>query len=306
MYGRIVKGIGGFYFVSRIPESYEIFMCSARGKLKAKNNILYVGDFVEFEKNEGHEDYVVTRLYDRKNFLVRPPVSNIDMIVIVIAASDPRPNYLAVDKICVSSFANGIDVAICVNKSYKEGESELSKLRSIYKPIYPYVETDMMENVGLNDLYDIISGKTVALAGASGVGKSTITNKLINVSNNGFTDINYASEYMKTGDLSAKTRRGKHTTRHAELFSLDKDTMIFDTPGFTSIDPPEIDIYDIKDMFIEFRTIVKDNCRFMDCLHVNEPDCAVKKALEEGLISEERYKSYLDILEYETKLRNKW
>lgn len=306
MYGRVIKGIGGFYFVSRIPESYEVFMCNARGKLKTKNNILYVGDFVEFEKNDGHNEYIVTKLYERKNYLIRPPVSNIDMIVIVIAALDPKPNYLAVDKICVSAAAKGIDVAICVNKVRLKGDSELNKLRSIYKPIYPFVETDMIEDEGLNELYDIISGKSVALAGASGVGKSTITNKIIDFSNNRYFDKDYDIEYMKTGDLSSKTKRGRHTTRHAELFILNDDTMIFDTPGFTSIDPPEIDIYDIKDMFIEFKTLIKDHCRFTDCLHVNEPDCSVKRALEEGIISEERYKSYLAILEYERKLSNKW
>lgn len=306
MYGRIVKGIGGFYFVSRIPESYEIFMCNARGRLKTCNNTLYVGDFVDFEKNDGHDEYVITKLYDRKNYLVRPPVSNIDMIVIVIASIDPRPNYLAIDKMCVASAANGIDVAICVNKACMGGESELLKLREIYEPLYPYVETDMLENKGINQLYDIISGKSVALAGASGVGKSTITNNIINLSKNKYNYNDFAIEHMKTGDLSSKTKRGKHTTRHAELFILDDDTMIFDTPGFTSIDPPEIDIYNIKDMFIDFKILIKENCRFKDCLHVKEPGCAVKKALKEGIISEERYKSYLAILEFERKLANKW
>lgn len=265
-----------------------------------------MGDFVDFEANSGHDEYVITNLHERKNCLIRPPVSNVDMIVVVIAPKDPRPNYLSIDKMCISCYSKGIEVAICVNKVCSPGEGELPELRRIYEPLYPYVETDMIEDTGIEELYKLISGKSVALAGASGVGKSTITNKLLGLSNKKFENRDSRTEYMKTGDLSNKTRRGRHTTRHAELFMLSEDTMIFDTPGFTSIEPPAIDIYTIKNLFPEFNSVPVAHCRFDDCLHVNEPGCAVKEALYEGRISEERYKSYRAILEYETKLAKKW
>lgn len=314
MRGRIIKGIGGFYFVSRVPESYEIFMCKARGRLKAKNNILYVGDYVEFEKNENHDEYVITKIYDRRNYLIRPPVSNIDMIIIVAASKDPLPNYLAIDKLALSCSYKGIDVTICINKSNSASEEELLKIRNIYKPIYPYIETDMMSNYGLEDLYNLIKGKSVAFAGASGVGKSTITNKLIEISSLDFAHKNKIEkiigdkrgEYMKTGNLSDKTKRGKHTTRHSEIIILRNETMLFDTPGFTSIEPPKMDKYMVKDYFPEFRKLTEGECKFKDCLHINEPECVVKRALEEGNISKRRYNSYLNILEYEEKLSNKW
>ena len=111
---------------------------------------------------------------------------------------------------------------------------------------------------------------------------------------------------MKTGNLSDKTRRGKHTTRHSEIIILRNETMLFDTPGFTSIEPPKMDKYMVKDYFPEFRKLTEGECKFKDCQHINEPDCVVKRALEEGIISERRYNSYLNILEYEEKLSNKW
>ncbi|NLY87596.1 MAG: ribosome small subunit-dependent GTPase A [Clostridiales bacterium] len=278
--GRVVEGRGGFYF---IKDGDRVVMATARGNLKRDKRLIYVGDIVEYKALHNNE-FVVTKIKERINFLTRPPVSNIEMLVVVFATANPQVNYPVIDKLIVASEFKNIDVAICITKSDLVSEEALREQIQIYEDIYPSVAINGVTGEGIEGLKKIIRGKNIALAGPSGVGKSTIINHIT------------GGLLSETGDISSKTRRGKHTTRHVEIFSLSDGTNIYDTPGFTSLDLPEIDITQVREAFPEFRDL-NHKCRYSDCIHVNEPECAVKKALNEGKISKTRYESYCLMLE---------
>lgn len=280
MKGRVVKGVGGFYYVAH---ENEVYMGKARGSLKRKKNTLYVGDVVEFELDDNNES-IVTELLERKNFLIRPPVSNLEMLVVVFAAAHPEVNFPVIDKLIAACEYKGIDVAVCITKKDMQEEAVLESYIRIYAPVYPTVAVNSLTGDGVSDLRKIISGKNVALAGPSGVGKSTLLNCLL------------GDGIAETGSISEKTKRGKHTTRHVEIFTLEDGTNVYDTPGFTSIDMPKLEALEVRNLFPEFRER-RMSCRYSDCLHINEPECAVKDALSAGEISETRYKSYLAMIE---------
>lgn len=281
MLGRVVKGIGGFYYVD---DGTHVYMGNARKNLKRDKSIIYVGDVVEFDLRQEDGDCIITKVHERRNFLSRPPVSNLDKLVVVFAAASPNPNRIIIDKFTAATLYNNIDVIICITKPDLVSESDLQELVSTYKKPFPVVTVNGKNSDGIDELYNLIKGYNVALAGPSGVGKSTIMNHLT-----GRSDI-------ETGDISSKTSRGRHTTRHVEIFSIDKDTHFYDTPGFTSLDFPKLDKYNVKHYFPEVSGY-KGYCKYLDCIHVDEPGCAVKKALAEGQISKSRYESYLAILE---------
>ncbi|ASS38057.1 ribosome small subunit-dependent GTPase A [Mogibacterium pumilum] len=281
MLGRVVKGIGGFYYVD---DGEHVYMGNARKNLKRGKSIIYVGDIVEFDLRQEDGDCIITNVRERKNFLSRPPVSNLDKLVVVFAAASPDPNRLIIDKFTAATLYNNIEVIICITKPDLVAESDLLGLVSTYEKAFPVVTVNGKTGDGIDELFDLIKGSNVAFAGPSGVGKSTIMNSLT-----GRNDI-------KTGDISSKTSRGRHTTRHVEIFSIDKDTYFYDTPGFTSLDMPKLGKYHVRDYFPEIAGY-KGYCKYLDCIHVDEPDCAVKDALAEGQISKSRYESYLAILE---------
>lgn len=281
MLGRVVKGIGGFYYVD---DGQRVYMGNARKNLKRGKSLIYVGDIVEFDLRQEDGDCIITKVRERKNFLSRPPVSNLDKLVVVFAAASPNPNRLIIDKFTAATLYNNIEVLICITKADLVTKVELQELISNYETAFPVVTVNGQTGEGIDDLYELIKGNNVALAGPSGVGKSTIMNHLT-----GRNDI-------ETGNISTKTSRGRHTTRHVEIFSINKDTHFYDTPGFTSLDMPKLDKYRVRDFFPEIRAY-KGYCNYLDCIHVDEPDCAVKEALSEGKISNSRYESYLAIIE---------
>lgn len=281
MTGRVVKGIGGFYYVNN---GQTTVMGKARGNLKRNKDIIYVGDIVDYDIDANNE-CIVNRVVSRENYLTRPPVSNLEMLVVVFAATNPEPNLPVIDKLIAACEAKSIAVAVCISKMDLVSEERLDELRSIYSDIYPTACINGQSGEGIVDLKKIITGKNVALAGPSGVGKSTITNILLE-----------GQDEVATGSISDKTQRGRHTTRHVEIFALADGTNVYDTPGFTSLDMPEMETIEVQKLFPEMRAHVGE-CKYADCMHINEPECAVKDALSGGQIKESRYNSYLMMVE---------
>lgn len=279
MQGRVIKGIGGFYYVR---DGKNVYMGKARGNLKRGKGLLYVGDLVEYELDD-NEQCVVTKVIERENFLIRPPVSNLEMLVVVFAAAQPDVNSSVIDKLIAACEQKGIEVAICITKKDLQTEEQLQRFIETYSSVYPVITVNGMSGEGISDLYEIIRGKNVALGGPSGVGKSTILNNLI------------GQGTMETGTISDKTGRGRHTTRHVEIFAMQDGTNVYDTPGFTSLELSDLEKNEVSDLFPEFR-MRKGACKYANCIHVNEPECAVKEALANGEIPETRYQSYLQIL----------
>ena len=278
MTGTIIKGIGGLYFVK--DSEGGVLECRARGLFRKDGIKPMIGDRVIVRNGS------IAEIEPRKNFLIRPPVSNIDNLVIVAAAASPDPNYLLIDKMLVNAEIAGISPIICINKTdLASGE----KTEAIYALSgYPVVSVCAEKNDGIAELMPYLKGKTTAFSGLSGVGKSTILNIL-------------TGSEMETGDISDKIQRGRHTTRHVELLELSGGGYVLDTPGFGSLEVTETRAEELASFFPEFET---EGCRFKDCSHINEPGCAVKEKLESGKIALSRYESYCSIYESLKKMKD--
>lgn len=276
MKGIIIKGIGGFYYVKTADGS--VTECRARGIFRKNGIKPTVGDNVEIENAS------VVKIYDRRSYLVRPSVANIDNLIIVIATANPSPDLLLTDKLTVAAEASGITPVICINKTDLADSEEIEK---IYKQAgYKVITAAATEFVGAKALEEVVKGKISAFAGLSGVGKSSILNLLSN-------------ENAETGEVS-RINRGKHTTRHVELFEIDKDTFILDTPGFSSLALSDICDVRAPELFRYYPEFAEcaNNCRFKGCSHINEPDCAVKALVSDGRAAISRYESYKELYEH--------
>lgn len=278
--GTIVKGIGGFYYVKVQDEIYE---CKAKGQFRKSKIKPMVGDNVLIKLGENGAENVIREIeLPRINEFVRPPVANIELSIIVAAAAEPDPVFTFIDKLIVMSEKKETEVIIVFNKCDLISEERKEEIREIYKNTgYPVCFASTMTGEGVEEIKNLIKNRKSMLSGASGVGKSSLANCL-----GGFE--------METGGLSKKTRRGKHTTRHVELLTGDDGVMIFDTPGFTSFEVLEMQPEELRLYYPEFEDY-EDECRFTSCMHISEPDCGVKAALERGEISEGRYSSYIKI-----------
>lgn len=274
MTGVIIKGIGGFYYVKTAD---GVFQAKGRGKFKKDRFILAVGDRVELQVREDG-DSVIESVYPRKNSFIRPPVANVDRFIITVTASKPAPDFGIIDRFLVTAEKAGAEAVICINKIDRADGGILAGLKEVYEPLYPVATVSGRTGQGLEVFKKYIEGCSVAFAGPSGVGKSTIINRLI------------PGAAMETGRISRKTDRGRHTTRHVELFEA-FDGMVFDTPGFTSFDLPDMDERELSEYYPEIFK-ASEGCRFDDCMHLGEPGCRVKEEVEEGLISPSRYRSY--------------
>ena len=275
MQGKIVKGISGFYYVHVVGTG--IYECKAKGVFRNRKVKPLVGDNVEIvvldeEKHLGN----VEEILPRKNELIRPAVSNIDMALVIFAAAKPDPNFNLLDRfLCMMEYQK-VPVTICFNKCDLVSEEEKENLQKIYAPAgYDILFTSVKTGENIDRLKALLAEKTTTVAGPSGVGKSSLVNELQ-------TDVR-----MQTGAISDKIGRGKHTTRHSEIISIGQDTYIMDTPGFSSMDLPGFEKEDLWTCYPEF-VPYEPECRFIGCSHIGEPDCGVKNALAEGKISRVR------------------
>lgn len=293
MTGKIIKGIAGFYYIHNGHD--KVYACKAKGIFRNRGIKPVVGDNVEFTVlDEEALDGNIDEILPRKNVLVRPASANVDQALVVFAITQPDPNFNLLDRFLIMMLAQDIPVTICFNKTDLETEAKQEEYRNIYEQAgYPVMFVSTYEKSGVDAVRDYLRGKTTILAGPSGVGKSSLTNLL------------QPEAAMETGSISEKIKRGKHTTRHAELFCVEEGTYLMDTPGFSSMYLEEIEPQELKDYFPEFEAY-EPECRFQaDCVHIGEPVCGVKAALAEGKISQSRYDNY-GLLYQELKNRRKY
>ncbi len=280
--GTIIKGIGGFYYV-KTPNS--VIECHARGKFRKNSLSPIVGDKVTVLINSD-ETGSIFKIHERKNFLVRPGVANVDSIILVSAARSPLPDFFLTDKLLVIAESKGIKGYICLNKTDLAASDDILNFKNAYeKAGYKVFCTCAKTGEGFDELKSIIENKTVAFAGLSGVGKSSIISAL-------------AETELETGNVS-RIDRGKHTTRHVELMTACRG-YVFDTPGFSRLEADELRAENLWQYFPEIKAH-HQTCRFRTCNHVGEPGCNVALALSEGEIAQSRYDSYLTLY---NKLKN--
>ena len=265
-------------------------MCKARGVFRKKNIKPLVGDNVEFDVTENSKGYI-TKILDRKNEIKRPNIANIDQILYFITIKNPSLNLFNIDKYLAMCEHINIDVVIIVSKKDLADEKDLEFIKMYEKIGYKLVFIDNYNDFPKNEILKILDGKTSAVSGSSGVGKSTFLNNLV-------------EDDIEIGTISEKSKRGKNTTRHIEIFNLGKNTNIFDTPGFDSFDIDFID--DEKDLKYCFREFDNNSCKFNNCNHINEPKCKVKDDLLKGFVEKTRYENYLLLFEEIKKRRQTW
>ena len=284
MQGKIIRGIAGFYYVH--IHGKGIIECKAKGVFRNKKVKPLVGDNVELEiLDEDNKTGNITEILPRKNSLIRPAVANVDQAVVIFAASFPKPNLNLLDRFLLMMQMQDVPTVICINKIDDTDNSEIDRIVDNYKNSGCNVyRTSTVTGEGIEEFGKCLKGKTSVLAGPSGVGKSSVMNCL------------FPEADMATGEISEKIKRGKHTTRHSELFCLADDVYVMDTPGFTSLNLPDVEKEDLKKFYPEFDEY-RDKCRFLGCVHINEPNCAVKNAVEEDRISSGRYENYKQFYE---------
>ena len=287
--GKIIRGVGGFYYVYR--GEGRIFECRARGLFRKDGVKPLPGDDVTFfVTDETDSEGSITQVLPRKNRLIRPEIANADQTLVIFAVHSPEPNLVLLDKLLIEVESRKLDPVICFNKADLAREGELDRLRDIYRGTgFPLCFVSGATGAGTGELKRLLAGKTTVLMGNSGVGKSTLINLLCPLA------------AMETGSISEKLGRGRHTTRHTELFYVSEGTYLMDTPGFSAMEVTEIEAPDVRYYYGEFNGYYHD-CRFNDCTHTEERDCAVKQAVRDGKISRERYLQYREIY---TEIKNR-
>lgn len=287
--GIITKAIGGLYFVET-PDG--VFECSARGIFRKKNITPSCGDKVKIE-SEDNKHYVISEIFERKNYLVRPPLANLDQIIFVVSTCEPTPNLLLLDKFIAICEYKKIKPIIVITKIDLKTYNEIVEIyQSAGITVY---NVNNITGEGCDKILAELSGKVSAFTGNSGVGKSTLLNNIL------------PELKLETNEISKKLGRGKHTTRHVQLFKLDKGGYVADTPGFSTLETQKYDIISKEELvscFVEFNDYVND-CRFQDCSHTKEKGCAVIEAVNNGLIKKSRHESYLEMYE-EAKQIKEW
>lgn len=290
MNGKIIKGIGGFYYIKTDEGLIE---CKARGKFRHKDIKPMVGDDVTIKIENGKG--VIEEIHKRTSELIRPTVANVSLAFIVFAVKNPDINFDLLNKFLILCEYNNIEVVVCLNKVDLVSEEERDEIKKRINDIgYEVLYINAKEGIGIERLKERIQGNITVLCGPSGAGKSTLINQLAD------------KEHMETGSVSVKLGRGKHTTRHSELIEIE-DGYIVDTPGFSTLEIKDLmDKNDLKYCFPEF-TEYNDKCKYRGCLHYKEPKCVLKEAVEEGKVNKYRYDFYVKSLEEIMKEeKNKW
>lgn len=285
--GRIVKGIGGFYYVD--TES-GVIECRARGLFRKEGTTPLVGDEVEISLDEASGCGYVEKIMPRRNELTRPPVANVTQMAAVAALTNPRFNAYAFDKLIASAEYAGIEPIVCLNKSDLTDDEEFV---NVYRGAgFKTILLSAQTGGGIDELASSLRGNVTVFAGNSGVGKSSLLNMIMQ------------SDIFETGEISQKAERGRHTTRHSELAALKGGGYIIDTPGFGSLDMSSLEAVEIAGLFREFEPYISE-CRFRDCSHTVENGCAVLDAINRGEIARSRHESYVKLYD-ELKEINRW
>ena len=279
-----MKGIAGFYYV--YAEDGEVYECKAKGIFRKENQKPLVGDDVEIQILDREEkEGSITSILPRRNSLIRPAVANVDQAFVIFAAENPKPNLMLLDRFLIMMEREGIPAVICFNKKDLVSPEELEVLYETYAGCgYQVILSSVNLGEGVEEIRQILQGKTTVVAGPSGVGKSSLTNLM------------QEDVQMETGEISKKLKRGRHTTRHSQVIPVVENTYLVDTPGFTSLYLTDMEEQELKDYFREFQQY-EGKCRFQGCRHIHEPGCAVKEALENQKISRIRYEDYLGLYE---------
>ena len=279
MQGKIIKGIAGFYYV--YVEGHGIYECKAKGIFRKDHVKPLVGDNVEMEVlDEKDMEGNILSILPRRSALIRPAVANVDQAMIIFAIVKPNPNFNLLDRFLIRMERQNLPTVICFNKQDIASFEEKEALRRSYETCgYQVLFISALENEGLEQVRKLLAGKTTTVAGPSGVGKSSLINRLSPAAN------------METGEISARIERGRHTTRHSEIIALGEETYIVDTPGFTSLDISEITKEELGQYYPEF-VQYEPYCKFSGCAHISEPSCGIKEAVADGKISKVRYENY--------------
>lgn len=286
MRGRIIKGVGGFY---EVLTDEGVLVCKARGRFRNDGLKPMIGDLAEIAV-QPDGDAAIEALLPRQNALLRPPVANIEQLVIVASASRPRPDWLLMDKLILQCSLLGVSPILVLNKLDERMDDTVKQFQDDYAGAFTTLCLSSVTGEGLDALREALTGRVSCMAGQSAVGKSSLLNALI------------PSLALETGDLSRKTDRGRHTTRHAQLWPY-MGGAVLDTPGFSLLALEQIEQRQLDAAYPEFGD-APASCRFADCSHISEPDCAVKPLLESGALSAGRYQRYMDIYQ-EIELRRK-
>lgn len=279
MQGKIIKGIAGFYYIH--VEGKGIYECKAKGIFRKDHVKPLVGDDVVIDVlDETRMLGNISSILPRQSVLLRPAVANVNQALILFAIVKPNPNFNLLDRFLIRMERQELSTIICFNKQDIASVQEKETLRKAYETCgYRVLFISALENEGVEEVRELLSGKTTTVAGPSGVGKSSLINQLSPQAN------------METGPISAKIDRGRHTTRHSEIIALGEKTYIVDTPGFTSLDISEITKDELGLYYPEFAAYAS-SCKFRGCAHISEPHCGVKEAVETGAISQVRYDNY--------------
>lgn len=279
--GKITKGIAGFYYVY-VPDK-GMYECKAKGIFRKDRVKPLVGDDVSIQMlSEDTRTGNICEILPRKNSLIRPAVANIDQAMVIFAIRKPDVNLNLLDRFLIQMEQQKLNTVICFNKAdLEDGDGPDSReMAEIYKKAgYHTLVISAKSDESMEQVLECLKGRTTTVAGPSGVGKSTLINRL------------QSGMQMETGSISTKIERGKHTTRHSQMIPICKDTYILDTPGFSSLSIFDMDKEELESHYPEFTDFVKD-CKFTGCSHIHEPVCGVKKALQNGMISRERYENY--------------